>query len=651
MAQDGGFDLWLGRIGQDRPLRHRLSAARARTGQRGRAGRSSFTGARLGRGAGVGRVLASRGSGPGADRTARRVVVKARIVRLGAKGLGAAKAHLRYLERDGTTREGTRGTLYGPEEDEIDGKGFLARGAADRHQFRFIVAPEDGAGYEDLKPLVRRWMAQAEQDLGTQLDWVAVDHFNTGHPHAHVMLRGKDERGKDLVIAREYLTHGLRERAAELVSLDLGPRSAREILRSRLREVGQERLTDLDRRLVKSVGGDGLVRPAHRDPVEQSLRAGRLQTLGRMGLAKEAAPGAWTLDAGLEPVLRRMGEVGDIIRTLNRAVQEKLPQRVPGNMAIYDPARDQAPPLIGRVVERGLSDEHADRHYLIVDGTDGRVRYVDIGIGAEPVPVNGIVRISAREVTAHAFDHTVAEVAAANGGRYSIDAHLKRDPGATEAFAERHVRRLEAIRRLTGSLEREPDGTWIIGTDHVERAEAYERMLAQRSPVAIETLSARPLEQLPAHDGATWLDSQLVGETIPPERGFGGEVRQALAARRRWLIEQDLARAAGEGAVYRPGMIAALQQRELRRVAAQLSRELGLPFAEAQAGEPVTGKLARSLQLGDRKFALIENSREFTLVPWRPVLERAVGKPVSGILREGGIDWTIGRSRGPSIGV
>src|SRR3546814_13484841 len=102
------------------------------------------------------------------------------------------------------------------------------------------------------------------QDLGSSLDWVAVDHFNTGHPHAHVMLRGKDDKGKDLIIAREYMTHGLRARAAELVDLDLGPRSPQAILRAKLREVEQERFPTLYRRLLREAE-NGRGRPPHRD--------------------------------------------------------------------------------------------------------------------------------------------------------------------------------------------------------------------------------------------------------------------------------------------------------------------------------------------------------------------------------------------------
>jgi type IV secretory pathway VirD2 relaxase len=251
---DDPFELWLGRLGKDRPFAHRMCGAVNRAGGSVSRRASRFTGARIGRASGIGALLATRPAWTG-----RRVVVKARIVKLGGKGQSAAVAHLRYLQRDGTTREGERGTLYDRDGEGVDGKAFLTRSADDRHQFRFIVAPEDGAEYEDLKPLVRRWMAQAEADLGTRLDWVAVDHFNTGHPHSHVIVRGKDDLGKDLIIARGYMTQGLRARAAELIDLDLGPRSPQEILRANMREVDQERFTGIDRRLLASRGDDALV--------------------------------------------------------------------------------------------------------------------------------------------------------------------------------------------------------------------------------------------------------------------------------------------------------------------------------------------------------------------------------------------------------
>ncbi|GAA0310104.1 hypothetical protein GCM10009087_20220 [Sphingomonas oligophenolica] len=239
---------------------------------------------------------------------------------------------------------------------------------------------------------------------------------------------------------------------------------------------------------------------------------------------------------------------------------------------------------------------------------------------------------------------------AANGGRYSPDIHLRHDPSATAAFAETHVRRLEAIRRATGGAERNADGSWTIAPDHLARVRACERARAGRQPVAIETLSERPLSKLPTHEGATWLDRELTADK-PTDlgRGFGADVRQALDLRRQWLVAQDLAEADGDTVRYRRNPLAVLQLRELRAVASGLAGELDKPFVEARSGQQVEGICRRAIQAGDGKFALIENSREFTLVPWRPVLERSAGKTVSGIVRESGISWTIGRTRGLGI--
>jgi len=246
----------------------------------------------------------------------------------------------------------------------------------------------------------------------------------------------------------------------------------------------------------------------------------------------------------------------------------------------------------------------------------------------------------------------VARVAAANGGRYSIDLHLAHDPTARQTFAETHVRRLEAMRKAMGSVEREADGTWIIAPDHIERAAAFEVHRARAAPVVVETLSPITIERQVGTDGATWLDRELVADRAQPLRdaGFGRDVRDALARRRQWLIEQDLAREEQGRIVYRANLLAVLRRRELNRIAGQFADELGIPYAEARSGERIEGIYRRPVELASGRYALIEKSREFTLVPWRPVLDRHVEKQVSGIMRGDATNWTIGRRRsGPSI--
>jgi hypothetical protein len=135
----------------------------------------------------------------------RRVIVKARYAVIKAGDLGTARAHLHCILRDGVTREGEAGQLYTAGDDHADADAFLQRSENDPHQFRFIIAPEDSDRIADLKPFIRDLVAQMEHDLDARLDWVAVDHFNTGHPHTHLVIRGRDQNGRELVMARDYI--------------------------------------------------------------------------------------------------------------------------------------------------------------------------------------------------------------------------------------------------------------------------------------------------------------------------------------------------------------------------------------------------------------------------------------------------------------
>ena len=172
VARDDDFEPKLGKIRsrgskRGRKYLHRVLQAMALAGGRAQSASSSrkakFHGSQIGRGASIARMLGSR------DRYAafrsRRVVVKFRIAKLAGNGIKGAGAHIRYIQRDGVTRDGHPGQLYSAEQDRVDGKAFIERADGDRHQFRFILAPEDGAEYDDLKPFVRRLMTQMEEDL------------------------------------------------------------------------------------------------------------------------------------------------------------------------------------------------------------------------------------------------------------------------------------------------------------------------------------------------------------------------------------------------------------------------------------------------------------------------------------------------------
>jgi hypothetical protein len=129
-----------------------------------------------------------------ATRLTGRAMVKARVVRHGIKR-APLSAHLEYLRRDGVTKDGAPGRMFDVERDNADYRAFAEHCSGDRHHFRFIVSPDDAEQLSDLKGFTRDLMAQAERDLGTKLGWFAVDHWNTEHPHIHVIVRGVGDDG------------------------------------------------------------------------------------------------------------------------------------------------------------------------------------------------------------------------------------------------------------------------------------------------------------------------------------------------------------------------------------------------------------------------------------------------------------------------
>ena len=590
---------------------------------------------------------------------ARRVMVKARVVKLaGVKAAGAAAAHLRYLQRDGVTREGEHDRFYSTFSDDADGKAFLERGAGDRHQFRFIVSPEDGASFETLRSFTRELVAKMEQDLGTTLDWVAVDHFDTGHPHTHLLMRGATEDGKVLNIAGDYIAHGIRGRASEIMTRWLGPQSELEVREQLSREIGAERLTRLDRNIMARAE-DHIVdlRQPPRwdgDGSYQQLLIGRARELERMGLAEREGQLAWRLARDVEQTLADLGRRGDIIRMMHGVMTAAKLDRRP-ELYVIDRDSDAAP-VVGKLVDRGAADDHHDRRYLIIDGIDGRTHYVEVGRSADQTPIGSLVSVPQVRPALRKADRTIEEIVRANSGLYSPGLHLAHDPSASDEYVQAHVRRLEALRRRGVGVERQPDGTWVVPPDYADQVLEQEKRAARAAPVRIQVLAVKPLEQEPTTYGPTWLDGQLRGEdpTEIAKHGYGAEVRQAMVRRQQWLIEQGLAEQRGDQVLYHGDMDQRLRRAELRVVAARLGNELGLDFSgEPVPGERISGVVRRRVNLSSGSFAVVENSREFTLVPWRPVLERQLGREISGVMRStGSISWTFGRERqGPEIGM
>lgn len=606
-------------------------------GRRGGGLRGGGRSLRMGRG-----QVAAKVAGRSLDRQSRRVVIKARLVNLKRAGSRSTITHLSYLKRDGVTREGAPGRAYGAIDDEADTLEFEQRGRDDRHQFRFIVAPEDAEDIGELRSFTRQLMDQMERDLGTKLEWIAVDHWDTDNPHTHVVLRGKDDSGKDLIIAPEYIAGGMKARARELATEWLGIRTDLEIRETLTREVTQERWTSLDAQIARQLddGRVDLTSPARDvDGFERSLMVGRLRHLSTMGLAERVTGDSWRIEPTAEQTLRAMGERGDIIRTMQRALGRESRE-----LRIFE--AHQATPVTGRITAKGLTDELSDRAYVIVDGADGRAYYARLatGIDMADLPIGGVVELRGA-AEPRRVDRSIAATASDEIYRTQV-ARDRLEAGNPPiqnpaAVIDAQVRRLEALRR-GGIVERLSEGVWRVPSDLPERAMRYDR--ARLSGVQPVIRSHLPIERQVRAMGATWLDEQLTRDApLPAAAGFGAAVTRALDDRKTFLVEQGLAEKQGQRLVIARNLLAILRTRELTSTARSIESETGLLYRPTSEDSRVTGMYRRSLLLASGRFAMLEDGVGFSLVPWRPVIESRLGQSVSAIVRGPTVSWDIGR--------
>ncbi len=259
--------------------------------------------------------------------SARRSVVKASFSRNAKKG--AWTAHAKYLSRPGAQQEIAKGLGFDSTREQIDMIATV-RGweRSDELMWRFIVSPED-ANRLNLRDHVRELVGAMERDLGTKLEWVAIDHHNTDDAHVHLLVRGVRDNRWTLKIDREYLRSGVRMRSQEIATRELGPRLEPEMLHARERVIRREQWTEIDRAIQHKADASRIVSYEHFRPrsegaqirAEQEME--RLDYLARLGLAQRIDERSWQLSENHERELRDRQQSKDVVKTRARERQRQ----------------------------------------------------------------------------------------------------------------------------------------------------------------------------------------------------------------------------------------------------------------------------------------------------------------------------------------
>jgi len=329
-----------------------------------------------------------------------------RVMYLQNKVRGQWKAHGRYLARESATFENDAkpvGFSRDIEGVDIAGKLQSWQAAGDQQFWKLIVSPEFGDRVE-LTRLTRELIKQMEKDLGTDFEWVAAEHYNTEHPHVHVVIRGVRDSGEALRLTREYVQQGIRTIAADLCTRQIGYRTELDGVVAERREVSEKRFTSIDRRLLKDAGESSpdfgsqhftVSRNAEQTGLGETARSrtrhdvARLAVLRQMGLAESSGPNTWRLRKDFEQVLRAMQRASDRQRTLAAHGTVMSDERL--TIEVLD--LRQITCVEGRVLVHG-QDEQTGRNNLMLEGTDAKIHFIQYTPEMEEARRKGELRVN-----------------------------------------------------------------------------------------------------------------------------------------------------------------------------------------------------------------------------------------------------------------
>lgn len=638
-----------GRNGERVELRPQLTARRETPPEIGRArlsrSPSALPGAAARRFSGREGAPAVR-AWPGPDADKRKVTVITRKILTPHGGRRVLMKNLAYIRRGAAETGAPNGVFFSQTENQTDPRKFVERCQNDRSHYRLIVNPEDGAELGDLKAYARRLMEGVAEDLGSDLDWIAGAHFDTGRPHLHMMLRARRSNGRSLKLSASYLTSGLRDRARDVTTQILGPVPVH--VKSSI--IQADRMTPLDH-VILEASRDSRIEAARIAQAYRPSALRRLLHLESKGWATQVSPGVWRLPPDFRHTLIRAGIGRDRENAAARilAHSAKSDQRSRMEAVSPQPGERLAGAYVGVTRASGFAD---GPRAVVLDLADGRLAHVLVRDARSVMCLDRLREGAAIEVTGFARgdrpgDLVIAEVAAGRGGVWSAADHAEARPGDWPRFIAAHEKRAQAM-SMAGACTALEEGRFAIPADYLSLARQADVAQWGDADLRLRVLDDRLLEEQVSAPGLTWLDRLMTQDQRPAFSGpFGEAVNGALAEREKRL--RIIGLGSGEPLVLNEADIRRLTTLDIRSVFETLGRD-GKAVFLVKSGQGAAGVYTGRKQIAGVPYAVLEDPSALNLVPWSPGMEACRGRTLTAVVQDGATTFRSVRDIGRDLG-
>jgi hypothetical protein len=285
-------------------------------------------------------------------------IVKCRI----GKEIAAHQRFIKeYMPQENKSRVKEKPELFNTDIVDQDYPDQYTQAMTGRH-FKFIISPESPR--VDLPALVKTLVKRMEKITGYSFYWVAAVHTDTDHPHAHLLLNGKDKAGEEVHFDKLFITQTMREMNRQICTELIGKRSHEEIRAAILQSYKSYRYCPID----ESIGLYEKPLSEKDDVYETQVRAqddlmqNRLTFLSSLGLARKAEDEKklFYLEKGWQKKLKAMGRYNSFLKA-----RSELSLSLPYQMELYTRETREVSGRITRLYR--MNDEENWNHAILIE--------------------------------------------------------------------------------------------------------------------------------------------------------------------------------------------------------------------------------------------------------------------------------------------